>query len=44
MDPTRPQMPEGCYAPVRPASLACMQALYQDPSIETGAVPSARAW
>ena len=39
MDPTRPQMPEGCYAPVRPASLACMQALYQDPSIKTGSVP-----
>jgi metallophosphoesterase (TIGR03768 family) len=39
MDPTRPQMPEGCYVPVPPANLACVPALYQDPSIETGAVP-----
>ena len=39
MDPTRPQMPEGCYVPVPPASLDCIQALFQDPSIQTGAVP-----
>jgi hypothetical protein len=32
-------MPEGCHVPVPPASLACIQALFQDPSIETGAVP-----
>ena len=39
MDPTRPQMPEGCYVPVPPADLGCIQARYQDPSIETGSVP-----
>ena len=39
MDPTRPQMPEGCYVPVPPASLACIPALYQDPSIKTGCGP-----
>jgi metallophosphoesterase (TIGR03768 family) len=38
-DPTRPQMPEGCYVPVPPANLACIQARFQDPSIETGSVP-----
>ena len=42
MDPTRPQMPEGCYVPVPPASLGCVQSLYQDPSIQTGAVPAFR--
>ena len=39
MDPTRPQLPEGCYVPVPPASLGCIQSLYLDPSIRTGAVP-----
>jgi hypothetical protein len=32
-------MPEGCYVAVPPADLACIPALYQDPSIKTGAVP-----
>jgi metallophosphoesterase (TIGR03768 family) len=39
MDPTRPQMPQGCYAPVPPADLGCIQARYQDPSLKTGSVP-----
>ena len=39
MDPTRPQVPEGCYVAVRPASPDCIPALFQDPSIQTGAVP-----
>jgi len=39
MDPTRPQMPEGCYVAVPPAGLGCIQARYQDPSIKTGSVP-----
>jgi metallophosphoesterase (TIGR03768 family) len=39
MDPTRPQMPEGCYVPVPPANLACVQSLFQDPSIKMGSVP-----
>jgi metallophosphoesterase (TIGR03768 family) len=39
IDPTRPQMPEGCYVPVPPANLGCVQALFQDPSIKSGAVP-----
>jgi hypothetical protein len=39
MDPSRPQMPAGCYAPVPPAALDCVQSLYQDPSIQVGAVP-----
>jgi metallophosphoesterase (TIGR03768 family) len=39
MDPTRPQMPEGCYVPVPPASLGCIQASFQDPSIKSGSVP-----
>ncbi len=39
MDPTRPQMPEGCYVPVPPANLGCIQSLFQDPSIQSGAVP-----
>ena len=39
MDPTRPQMPEGCYVPVPPAHLGCVQSSYQDPSIQGGAIP-----
>ena len=39
MDPTRSQMPEGCYVPVPPAHLGCVQSSYQDPSIRGGAIP-----
>ncbi|MGA8892042.1 MAG: TIGR03768 family metallophosphoesterase [Anaeromyxobacteraceae bacterium] len=39
MDPSRVQMPEGCYAPVPPAALNCIQSAYQDPSIQVGGVP-----
>jgi len=39
MDPSRPQMPAGCSVPVPPADLNCIQSLYQDPSIQSGAVP-----
>lgn len=39
MDPTRPQVPPGCYVAVPPANLGCVQANFQDPSIHAGAVP-----
>ncbi len=39
MDPTRPQMPAGCYVAVPPVDLGCVQGAYQDPSIHVGAVP-----
>ncbi len=39
MDPTRPQVPEGCYVPVPPANLGCVDAQFQDPSIQAGSIP-----
>jgi len=39
MDPTRPQMPAGCYVPAPQADLRCIPALFQDPSIQIGSVP-----
>ncbi len=39
IDPTRPQMPAGCYVAVPPADLNCVQSAYTDPSIRVGAVP-----
>jgi hypothetical protein len=39
MDPTRPQMPDGCYVPVPPVELGCVQDRFLDPSIQAGAVP-----